>query len=53
MMIIFGGTIESGQISKDGKATGFSYYTVTYQDGIFDIEGPTEWYTMIPVLFGW
>ena len=53
MMIIFGGTIESGQIFNDGRVTGFSHYTVTYQDGIFDIEGQMEWYTMIPVLFGW
>lgn len=52
-MIIFGGTIESGQIFNDGRVTGFSHYTVTYQDGIFDIEGQMEWYTMIPVLFGW
>lgn len=53
MMIIFGRTIESGQISKGGEATGFSHYTVTYQDGKFDIKGNMEWYTMIPVLFGW
>lgn len=53
MMVIFGNVIESGMISKNGEASGFSHYTITYQDGVFSIKGQMEWYTTIPVLFGW
>lgn len=53
IMVVFGDTIESGVIMRDGTAKGFSHYTVTYQDGTFSISGKMSWYTIISVMFSW